>query len=42
MIKEIVSFYKTAPNLQNSKIKNETLGDFLVNKNYQSILLSII
>ena len=32
MIKEIVSFYKTAPNLQNSKIKNETLGDFLKKK----------
>ena len=39
MIKEIVSFYKTAPNLQNSKIKNETLGDFLNKKKFSKYFI---
>ena len=32
MIKEIISFYKTAPKLLDGKINNETLGDFLNKK----------
>ena len=32
MIKEIISFYKTAPKLLNKGIKNETLGEFLSKK----------
>ena len=32
MIKEIISFYKTAPKLLKNEIKEETLGDFLIKK----------
>ena len=32
MIKEIISFYKTAPNLLKDEIKNETLGNYLKKK----------
>ena len=32
MIKEIISFYKTAPKLLDGKTNNETLGDFLNKK----------
>ncbi len=32
MIKEIVSFYKIAPELLNDKVKEQTLGDFLKEK----------
>ena len=32
MIKEIILFYKTAPNLLKNEIKDETLGDFLNKK----------
>ena len=34
MIKEIILFYKAAPKLLNSEIKNETLGDFLIKKKF--------
>lgn len=34
MIKEIILFYKAAPKLLNSEIKNETLGDFLFKKKF--------
>ena len=32
MIKEIISFYKIAPEMLNDKIKEQTLGDFLKEK----------
>jgi len=32
MIREIISFYKTAPKLLESEIKEETLGNFLNKK----------
>ena len=32
MIKEIISFYKTAPKLLKNEIKEETLGNFLNKK----------
>ncbi len=32
MIREIISFYKTAPKLLESEIKEETLGNFLIKK----------
>ncbi len=34
MIKEIISFYKAAPNLLNEEIQNDTLGDFLNKKKF--------
>tara|TARA_B100000965_G_scaffold278136_1_gene235944 strand:- start:1933 stop:3162 length:1230 start_codon:yes stop_codon:yes gene_type:complete len=34
MIKEIISFYKTAPSLIKTKIDDERLGDYLVKKNF--------
>ena len=37
MIKEIISFYKTAPKLLKNDLKEQTLGDFLNKKNYQNI-----
>ena len=42
MIREIISFYKIAPELLNEEIKEQTLGDYLEEKNYQNTLLSII
>ena len=42
MIKEIISFYKSAPKMLKGKIKDQTLGTFLSEKNYQTTLLSII
>ena len=41
MIREIISFYKTAPKLLESEIKEETLGNFLNKKSYQNTLSSI-
>ena len=38
MIKEIILFYKAAPKLLNSEIKNETLGDFLIKKKILKVL----
>ena len=32
MVREIISFYKTAPKLLEGEIKEETLGDFLNKK----------
>ena len=32
MIREIISFYKTAPKLLEGEIKEKTLGDFLKQK----------
>ena len=41
MIREIISFYKTAPKLLKVKLKKKLLGNFLNKKNYQNTLSSI-
>ena len=41
MIREIILFYKTAPKLLESEIKEETLGNFLNKKSYQNTSSSI-
>ena len=38
MIREIISFYKTAPSLLDNDIENETLGGYLKKKIHQNIL----
>ena len=42
MIREIISFYKIAPELLNEEIKEQTLGDYLKKKIFQNTLSSII
>ena len=39
MIKEIITFYKTAPKLLESEIKDQTLGDFLNKKNLSKFFI---
>ena len=39
MIKEIITFYKTAPNLLKSEMKDQTLGDFLNKKNLSKFFI---
>ena len=39
MIKEIISFYKIAPELLNEEIKEQTLGDYLKEKNFSKYFI---
>ena len=39
MIKEIISFYKIAPELLNEEIKEQTLGDYLKKKNFSKYFI---
>ncbi len=40
MIKEIISFYKTAPSLLNNDIEKETLGSFLNKENFSKYFIN--